>query len=229
MRLPTFIFGVDLGEVRDFTGIAALRVRFDQVRKKPEYMLGVLERHNAAHKEGLAAHAMPGRDFYEIVGAHLLAQVDDPRLPYHQSITGVPPAIAVDGTGSGREAAMRFLRGRLSRVASLFPIQIRPGDVKSGQRESGFIQVSRRDLLTTLACVLDAGRFRHVDGLPLWKDFERESLSAEIKETRGRVDPSAGPRLAKNDDLVFAVGMPVFVCERLAQQGLGGYVPVRYG
>lgn len=220
--VPAFIFGVDLGEVRDFSAVSAMRVRIDPVTRKPHYVLGLLERHNGANKEGLSRYAMPGRDFYELLGAHLLAQVDDPRLPYHKR-----SSLAVDGTGSGREAVKRFLRGRLSRVVPLFPLQIRREETRDGQRDSGFIQVSRKTLLTTLALVMDSGRFTAVEGLDLWRDFKNESTAARIKEPRGG-DPTAGPRLTKHDDLAFSVGMGVWIIERISQQGVGGYVPVRY-
>ncbi len=222
MPLPKpYLWGIDLGEVRDYTGVAVVRARLQ--KGKPYYTLGVLERYNGGARGILQTYAKPGLDFYELLSAHLVAQLDDEAKPYRGQ-----SALVVDGTGSGREATIRFLRGRLARIAPIYPLQIRPGELLGArQRDSGFIQVTRKDLLGTLAAVLDSGRLAAIDGLEAWPELRAEMLSVRLKEPRsGAAD--AGPRLAKNDDLALALAMCVWAGDQMARQGTGGYVPVRY-
>ncbi len=234
MRLETYVWSADLGEVKDYTAIAALKV--ERVRRPgdsrsfdaahPFYTLGVLKRFNAADRGELQAHAIPGLDFYETLGRFLLATFRNPDKPYHEN-----SCLIVDGTGSGRDATVRFLRGELSRTVPIFPLQIRSGETTSAQRRSGFIQVGRREVLTALHSVMDSRRLAAVAGLDLWPLLQKELLAVRYKEPRkDGVKPDDNPRVSAHDDLALSIAQAIWVTEKRATAGVGGGVfPVKWG
>ena len=192
----------------------------------PFYTLGVLKRFNAADRGELVNHHIPGLDFYETLGRFLLATFRNAEKPYKGN-----SCLVVDGTGSGRDATTRFLRGELSRTVPIFPLQIRSGETTAGQHRSGFIQVGRREVLTCLHSVLDSRRLVAVAGLDLWPMLQKELLSVRYKEPRkDGQKPDDNPRLSAHDDLALSIAQAVWIVEKRATSGVaGGVFPVRWG
>jgi len=214
-----YVWGVDLGEVRDPSAIAVISRTYRDGRWW--YVLGGLWQPGP---DDVAPFRNPGGDFYEGLQGWLCQW----HTPLYPPGARVPYAghslMCVDGTGPGRDATYRFLRGRLARTVRLIPFQIRRSDdVTAKQKDNGWYQTSRKDLIVTLESVRDSGRLAFVDGLPMQKLLEKQLSQFRIRESA-----DDGMKRADHDDLAMALAMAVTLAERITQVGPGGLVPVRY-
>ena len=219
MKNIRYVWGVDLGEVRDPTAVAVISREYRQ--RTWWYVLGGLWQPSP---DDVAQFRRPGADFYEGLQGWLCNHFDtrEPRGARIQYAGN--SALGLDGTGPGRDATVRFLRGRLSQVVRMVPFLIRPGDrVNSKQGENGFLSVTRKDLIVTLESVRDSGRLAYVEGLELESALNKELENFRIKET-----PDDGLTRNDHDDLAVALAIAVTLAERMAGVGPGGLVSVRY-
>ena len=214
-----YIWGVDLGEVRDPSAVAVISRTFRD--RRWWYVLGGLWQPGP---EDVAPFRAPGGDFYEGLQGWL-CNMQAPHLPHGARVPYLGHSwMCVDGTGPGRDATIRFLRGRLARTVKLTPFQIRRSeDVAARQKPTGFYLTSRKDLIVTLDSVRDAGRLAFVDGLPLQRLLDKQLSDFRIKES-----PEDGMKRSDHDDLAMALAMAVTLAERITQVGPGGLTPVRY-
>ena len=220
-----YIFGLDLGRVRDPSALCVLQ------RIKPEqpgplrYRLGVLETYSESEPGIVAQCPLKNVDFYERLGWHICRMlasrdVPSPRIPF----AGYS-AVAVDGTGPGRNATLRFAGSEMDRLAK--PLQgfvIRSGiSLSSHESRGGFHAVTRIELLTTAQCAMDAKRIEFVKGLPLRKELDKQLGTVDFNPHAN--DPAAGAtRPLVHDDLVMALALAVYLGDYLGTADTSGGV-----
>lgn len=227
-----YIFGVDLGRVKDYTAIVGVRMDWGLIGKRPSYSVGFIQRFNetsGAHI--LAPYAHPGWDFYTQVHAHLCSLFEENTLPDGRVNRRYANSdVVVDGTGSGYHVAHQFGTGKLARIAGLKVLMIRAGDTKVRQRESGRIVVGRSELVDTVALV--APRMAWVpnaDATEQQIEMVKDEMKAvRRKEPRGDVQTDMRTRGSDHDDTVLALAMALWVGERTWESGAGGLVNVRW-
>lgn len=217
MESVRYVWGVDLGYVRDPTAVAVISRTFRD--RRWWYVLGALWQ----LKEG-DIDARQGVDFYEALSGWLCGM----QSPVHPPGARVPylghSLLAVDGTGPGRDATFRFLRGRLAKTVRMVPVQIRASsDAVGKQGDDGWFRTSRKDLVVTLDSVSESGRLSFVGGLQHQKELEKQLVNFRIKESA-----DDGFKRDDHDDLAVALALAVTLAERLTQVAPGGLVPVRY-
>lgn len=178
-----FVVGIDLGQVTDFTAIVVLEVNSGP---SPTYDCGHLDR-------------VPlGTPYPEQVDriADLIAdlrEIGDVR-------------IMVDGTGVGRPV-IDLLRPR---VGKLTAVTITGGNSVSAKKK-GEICVPKRDLVSAVKLVLQAGSLKIASELPEAEVLARELLAFEAKITASGHDQyEASWREGEHDDLVLALAMAVW-------------------
>lgn len=220
MQASRYIWGVDLGEIRDPSAVAV--VERAVVNNRWYYDLGALWQPGA---EDVASFRRPGADFYEALQAWILHWQSPTfprgaRFPYLGNST-----LFVDGTGPGRDAAYRFLRGRLAREMPMKPIVIRPGNVRGKQSDNGWYMTSRQDLVGTLDSVRDSGRLSmSLTQTPLMRPRIEAQLSKFAADERKEVDL----KRSDHDDLAMALAIAVTLAEAWAGCGPGGMVSLRH-
>ena len=135
-----FIFGVDLGQAKDYTAIVVLE-RFEELTgeaAKGRWTKAV--RYEIRHLERPSL----GTPYPAIIGRlkELIA-----RLPDHERLK-----IVVDRTGVGRPVVDLMREKKLSVV----PVTITPGSSGTGSVSSGY-NVPKRELVSNLAIIFQAG------------------------------------------------------------------------
>jgi len=212
-----YVWGVDLGYVRDPTAVAVISRTYRDGRWW--YVLGGLWQITEGDLD-----VQQGADFYESLSSWLCA-MQTPTRPVGARVPYLGHSLmAVDGTGPGRDATFRFLRGRLAKTVRLVPVQIRASSDAAGkQGADGWFRTSRKDLIVTLDSVSDAGRLSFVGGLEHQRELDKQLINFRIKET---VDD--GFKRDDHDDMAVALAMAVTLAERLTQVAPGGLVSVRY-
>jgi hypothetical protein len=190
MSYNSFISGLDLGQVGDFSALCITeRVAGQTAREPARYRLQKIRRFDL----GTPYTAVCER----------VAQV-----------FSVPPlagtVLAVDGSGVGR-ALVDMLR-RQHTKARLEPIVITGGH-NSSRGADGYFHVPKKDLVAVLHVVLGSGRLEVASDLP-----ERQLLLKELRDFKVYVTKSANEiyeaREGQNDDLVLAVAMAIWIGER---------------
>ncbi len=124
----------------------------------------------------------------------------------------VPPladsTLAVDQTGVGR-AVVDLLRVK-AQGAVLVPITITAGhDVK----EEDGLKIPKKDLVSALQVVLQAGRLKIARGLQHAATLTKELSTFRVKITKAANETFEAWRDGDHDDLVLAVAMAVWVGE----------------
>jgi len=192
--------GVDLGQSRDFTAIAALERaeltgEFDPAmfawRKKVALWLRYLER---------VPLGTPYPDIVERVKRTTRAPELDGRCH-----------VAVDATGVGRPVVDLLRRAELE--ATILPVIITPGAVESLSK--GYYGVPKRDLVTGLQVLLQRGALQIAAGLKHAAELVEELAGMRVKVgCEGREQYGAW-REGTHDDLVFAVALACWAARKM--------------
>jgi len=122
----------------------------------------------------------------------------------------VRPTLAVDATGVGRPVVDMIRDARID--AHLLAITITAGDavVMDGM----WRRVPKRDLVSTVAVLLQTGRLRIARGLALASVLEHEPQSFRAKISISGNDTYEAWRDKDHDDLVLAVALAAWVMEK---------------
>jgi hypothetical protein len=231
-----FIFGMDYAASSDYAAVACLDTRHEHTPKPdPRYMRGGryvltgLDFFNEKEPATLHEYSNPS-DAYDDRIIDYLCDKFFSRMPYHGNAV-----LGLDVTSRGRELLRWFrnsprLKGSGVRV---YAYDVRQSGTVTGQRQSGLITTTRRDLLTTMNLALKQRRIvipeklgrQPMHGITLVQELSR----VQVKESRrgdDDEDPVSGP--AVHDDRVFALAIAVRLGETMANQGIGGIVPVSY-
>ncbi len=186
-----FLLGLDLGQVQDFTALAVVeRVEAeDAATKPPRYEVRHLERPPL----GTGYPQIAAR-----VGEVLRRLPSRPRRP----------RLVVDATGVGRPVVDMLRQSGLEPIA----ITITAGDTPSWV--GGGWRVPKRDLVSTLAVLLQTGRLKVAKELPDAATLVNELLNFRVKISVGGHDSYEAWREGVHDDLVLAVSLAVWYGER---------------
>lgn len=123
---------------------------------------------------------------------------------------GGPAALAVDATGVGRPL-VDMLEGAVL-GADLFALTLTGGDAV--HREGRRISVPKRDVVASVASLLQTGRLRIPRGLPGGALLARELLRFRARISASGHDTYGAERETDHDDLVLAVALACWLNER---------------
>ena len=154
---------------------------------------------------------------YPQIVAHVLGLLETPQL--RGKVT-----LLLDRTGVGRAVYDLFAQGRTS--AQIIPISITGGNTVARDEDgSGGYRVPKRDLVGVLQVLLQSGRLRIAEGLPLGQTLAAEMLNFKATiSASGHDSYAAGSadggmwREGAHDDLVLAVTLPCWYVESVGQQ-----------
>ncbi len=215
-------WGWDIGQQRDPTAGVMLE-RWVQRRWLATDERSEYERLELARARGLSAAAFTPHwrmvdRWYAVryldrlpLGTKYPAVVDtiarlaaDPAL----NVMGEPPVVVLDATGVGR-AILDLLEAR--GVRPVRPIIFTGGQVASYDR--GCDYVPSKDLATTVQVLLQSGRLRIAEGLPLGEALAEElaEFRVEFNEQTGHAAFAAG---RGSDDLVMALAVALWYAEQ---------------
>lgn len=128
-------------------------------------------------------------------------------------------SLAVDATGVGRPVVDMLEEARIG--ATLYALTLTGGD--SVQRDGRQIRVPKRDVVSSVACLLQTGRLRIPRSLPGAEVLERELIRFRAKITLSGHDTYEAWREADHDDLVLAVALGCWLNEK-GRNGLLLYI-----
>lgn len=192
-----FIIGVDLGQARDYTAIAVLE-RFEELTGKAEKGRWLTQvRYEMPHLE----RPPLGTSYPDIIERlkELIA-----RLPAHKRLK-----IVVDRTGCGRPVVDLMRREKLS----VIPVTITAGGSVTGSVFGGY-NVPKRELVSNLAIIFQAGRLKISRALPEAAQLVEELQNFKIKITLAGNDTYEAWRESDHDDLVLAAAMGAWYGEK---------------
>jgi len=202
--LNNYFVGVDLGQCRDFTAIAAVeRVEVSTEwsgatfshAKKAELRLRFLERVEL------------GTPYPEVVERVV-------RVTKSRELAG-RCQLVVDGTGVGRPV-VDLLRGARPGCT------VMPVTITSGQRESltdGYYGIPKRDLIVGLQVLLQQGELQIAAGLKYGAALAAEMAAMQVKVTSAGREQFGAWREGTHDDLVFAVALACWGCKKAYRNG----------
>lgn len=230
-----FIIGVDLGQLQDYTAIAIVeRVRPEGVTRRPAH-LSILDGPLAIAEHSAESERLARLDEYHVVhleraplGTPYPAVVDRlgdliADMP-DQSIT----QLVLDGTGVGRPVvdlvrerlADRFDKSQSEVVESVTEIVFTGGiDVT---REWGRYLVPKRDLIGTLDVLLQSGRLKIAQELPLAPALTEELGNVKRQVTPAGRDSYVPWREGVHDDLAYGLAVAVWWAEHTGGPEEGG-------
>jgi len=194
--MADFYAGLDLGQAQDWTALA------------------IVQRHGPAggavyHVRHLERPALGTP--YPVVVETVAARITALRAV-------VPPptvVLAIDKTGVGAPVLDLIRRAALG--VPLLAITITGGTavVRDGEE----VHVPKRDLVSTLSVLLQSGRLKVAEGLPLAHVLTTELLNFRVKislsghDSYGAGTDAAWREAGTNDDLCLAVGMACWAAE----------------
>ena len=192
-----FIIGVDLGQARDYTAIAVLE-RFEELTGE-----AVKGRWTTAVRYEMPHLERPplGTSYPDIIERlkDLIA-----RLPDHKRLK-----IVVDRTGCGRPVVDLMRKEKLS----VIPVTITAGGSVTGGVHGGY-NVPKRELVSNLAIIFQAGRLKISRALPEAAQLVEELQNFKIKVTLAGNDTYEAWRESDHDDLVLAAAMAAWYGEK---------------
>ena len=186
--MSNFYLGVDLGQAQDYTAIA-IAERKDLNLTKPEYHIRHLER----LKLGTPYPAIVERVLGLMQSGQLIGKT----------------TLVVDKTGVGAPVVDMF------RAAGLHPIAITitGGDSDSGSGDD--YRVPKRDLVSTLQVLFQAGRLKVAGDLPEARTLTEELLNFKVTiNAKTAHDSYESWREGIHDDLVLAVALACWHAEK---------------
>jgi hypothetical protein len=203
-ELP-LLFGLDLGQVADYSALAVAEQA--QAGGRREYRV----RHLHRWPLGTPYTAPDGQGIVEAV-ADLLARAPG------------PATLVVDATGCGRPVIDVFKAARLF-VGRLAPVVITSGHA-AGFGSDGFWHVPKADLVGAVAVLLESRRLQIAPALTLAPVLAQELRTFKVKVTASGNKTFESWRERDHDDLVLAVALAVWYGQRQPPPGPGSG-PVR--
>ena len=207
--MTRFIVGLDLGQAGDYTALAVLEKVWVEREGQPRarYDVGHLER---------PPLGTPYPDVVALVRGRVAALL----------ARGAAATLVVDQTGVGRPVVDLLRRAGVG--CPLVPVTITAGHAATevaGERswERAF-HVPKRELVSTLAVLLQTGRLRVAAGLPAAAILIQELLAFRARVTAAGHDAyGAGGdwREGAHDDLVLAVALAAWYGEAAPEPPIG--------
>lgn len=221
-----FIIGCDLGQLQDYTAIAIVeRVRPEGVTRRPA-VLSILDGPLAIAEHSAESARLARLDVYHVV--HL--ERAPLGTPYPAIVDRIGDLIAdlpqpsvgqlvLDGTGVGRPVAdlvrerlaARFDMSRSEILESATEVVFTGGlDVT---REPGRYLAPKRDLIGTLDVLLQSGRLKIAEELPLAPALTEELGNVKRQVTPAGRDSYVPWREGVHDDLAYGLAVAVWWAE----------------
>lgn len=194
---PKFILGLDLGQSRDHTALTAVDLVYSDHGLNPATM----ERKRWPKLRLLFAARLPLGTDYVLVPAHvkrLIAEIQR-RQPFGSS-SKVDLDLFIDAAGPGRPIVDLLNAQRLP--AALRSVHLTGGH-QAVVHPGGKLTIPRRELVSTLRMVLEAGNLRVHPGLQEWPSLREELLQISL---------SGGQ--STHDDLAIALALAVWPATR---------------
>ncbi len=218
------LIGVDLGQQRDYTAISVTeRAAVETGRQARE------ERYNTS-LGGYFMAPVP-----EVVAEYRVRHLERPPLgtPYTAVVArvvdlvktlGGNPVLAVDATGVGRpviDMLWKTLREELEGTdvyVDRCAVTITGGDSVT-KSPNGGLRVPKRDLISATLVLLQNGRLKIADALPLKDVLVKELLNFRVKINISTAhDSYEAWREGDHDDLVLSVAMACWAGERFLRK-----------
>lgn len=190
----TYILSLDPAQVRDWSAMAAIKMHYEDEKKRFLYDLVAMNR-----KQGLP---------YD----QIVDWVVDTYKKHVFWEKGQPPHFILDSTGVG--VAVRDMCA--ARGLRLKAITITSGE--NITRSGPIIHVGKARLIGKFLGAFDAGKVAVNPALPIWPKLEREMLTfrAEISaQGRAKFEAPEG----ENDDMLFALAQAVWYGEEILRGG----------
>lgn len=194
-----WFLGVDLGQRRDHSAIAALELSWHYHGRSPLnydwiYKPAVVLRR--------LQHFPVGTDYEEIPPMlyRIISDIDA-QAGWHPEGAAPPKDIVIDGGGPGPPVVDRIRRAIPGSI-TLSPVII-TGGTNTNTLSSGYTGVPRRTLLSNLLLLIGAGVLRVPQSLEHWERFEEECAGLSAV---GGSHPAHGHH---HDDLVIAAALAV--------------------
>jgi hypothetical protein len=205
MRDTDLFGGLDLGQASDFSALAILRREPLPEDAGRDHRGGTLYRYSCVH-----LHRYELGTSYPSIVSSMVDLFGRPELhpEGHRA-----PRLAIDSTGAGRPVVDLFVNerhaGRLD--AECNPVTITAGF--ESRWEDGRALVPKAELVSTTQMLLQSGRLRVAERLPLAETLKRELLGFKTKITAAANETFGCWREGVHDDLVLAVAMAAWVAE----------------
>lgn len=194
-----FFVGLDLGQAQDYTALCVIEQRRTAKTKTEEARTDYHLRHLDRFQLGTP---------YPVVAERVKALMATPPLDGNARL-------AVDATGVGRPVVDMI---EAAGVPMVSPIMIHGGD--SHTYDLGTYRVPKRELASTMQVLLQTGRLKIADGLPLAGVLVREMQAFKVKvNVATGHDSYEAWREGDHDDVVLAVAMALW----LAEHGSAGF------
>jgi len=192
-----YTIGIDLGQVYDYSALAVVE-RLEVEMAQPLAGMTVLDHHHVRH-----IHRWEKGTGYDTVVRETYDIMRRGRL--------LDAAVVIDATGVGREVAGLYRQAyRLGKLGRWWPKAM----VITGGREITPELVPKRELVGRMQTLLQSGRLKIADSLPLADVLRRELLAFKVKMTAGGQETYESAREADHDDLVLAVALACWVRHR---------------
>lgn len=198
MRFPSettkgAFLGLDLGQRRDYTAIAAIAVT-DVILGQEPVAYNFIRR-----TELRIVHLarIPLGSPYSELPSVLHRVVDQTR-----HFANAKPTLAVDATGPGTPVIEMIRNAGLD--SSLLPAIITGGESSARKPVNGVYSVARKDLLSILRVAIETGRLKGAPSMPL-----KDELLAELRT----LEAESASHARNHDDLVFAVALALWAAK----------------
>jgi hypothetical protein len=198
---PMYIAGLDLGQVSDSTGLIVAEVTTTD--GEHQYDVQHIER-------------VPLGTRYPNIVDHACATM----AVLHDRIPRPALYLAVDQTGVGRAVGDMLVQAN-PLVDQLALITITGADLVNGDAVDGW-RVPKRDLVSVVQVLLQTGRLRIANQLPMATELTNELLGFRVKiSLAGHDSYGAGEdwRSAPHDDLVLALALACWFGETMLLSG----------
>jgi hypothetical protein len=199
------VVGLDLGQATDYTAVSVIeKLKIDNteiVQKGFEAPTVVGSIKRVCHLRHLQRLKLGTSypEIVEIVGTLLKA------LPPAK----VAPALVVDATGTGRPVIDMMVKSGLRPIA----VNITGGNVEN-YAGSNWWNIPKRNLVSTLAVVMQSGRFKVSPDLVEAETFISELSNFKVKISASGHDSYNSWRESIHDDLVLSVALAAWWAER---------------
>jgi hypothetical protein len=188
------IIGLDLGQTTDFAALAVLERGADEVAAPVLAGRCYAVRHLVRFPLGTP---------YPAIVTEVARMASTPGLACS--------ALVVDQTGVGRPVVDLFREAPLS--ARLVPVTITGGSAVKRSMD-GSLHVPKKQLVTAIQGVLQAGQLRVARTLPLAGVLVRELLDFRVRITDAANETFGAGSAGEHDDLVLAVALAAWAGEQ---------------
>jgi hypothetical protein len=189
----TYILALDPAQLRDWSALAAVDMRYSRAGKRFGYDLVAMNR-----KQGLP---------YDQIVEWVVKTLKN--TAFNQK---APPEFLLDATGVG--VAVRDMLA--AKGVRLKAVTITSGE--SIARQGPIIRVGKARLIGKFLGAFDSGKVHVNPNMRIWPAVEKEMLSFRAEmSSQGRVKMEAGQ--GENDDMLFALALAVWYGEEILRGG----------